>query len=272
MGASPSGAYPETQSARRSLRKTASFPVWVRNEQLGPTWEEEVETQVVSRYGAGLRCRHFVQAGSILVIVRKDDGQRANAQVKYTRYHPDGKREIGIEIIDKDDFWGLDWNGWKSPTAIVKTAVTSTVMWPEFTIASSADSEISELANNGLVLELIQHTVDAEEVAADRVDNESAEHTETSLPQDMLDEAAPIAISAVSDEEIVGVSAAPLQAETDNLDIASPLVSDETSVPISALEIPESVRVVVVSPASESNETIDTALDAANGGSATSKA
>jgi hypothetical protein len=82
----------------------------LRNEELGPVWEEETETQIVSRCGAGLRCRHLVSAESIVVVVRRDTGRRAKARVRYSRYNPDGKRELGIEFIDNDNFWGLDWN------------------------------------------------------------------------------------------------------------------------------------------------------------------
>lgn len=84
--------------------------VWLRNEERGPIWEEDTETQVVSRYGAGLRCRHFVESERILVIVRRDDGRRVNARVRYCRNNPSGKRDVGIEFIGADNFWGLDWD------------------------------------------------------------------------------------------------------------------------------------------------------------------
>src|SRR4029077_3075329 len=87
---------------RRSLRKTASIPVWLRNEKLGPVWEEETDTQDVSRNGAGLRCRHLVQPGKMLVLVRRDNGQRANARVRYSQRSPKGDRRLGIEFIDND--------------------------------------------------------------------------------------------------------------------------------------------------------------------------
>jgi hypothetical protein len=101
---------PGIQCPRRSNRKTASFPIWLRNEELGPVWEEETETQTVSRCGAGLRCHHLVSVESIVVIVRRDTGRRAKARVRYSRYNPDGERELGIEFMDNDNFWGLDWN------------------------------------------------------------------------------------------------------------------------------------------------------------------
>jgi hypothetical protein len=65
---------------------------------------------VLSRYGAGLPCRHSIEAGAMLVIVRRDGGQRANARVSYCRYDAEGRREIGIELLDCDNFWGGDWN------------------------------------------------------------------------------------------------------------------------------------------------------------------
>jgi hypothetical protein len=110
MNKPPYGVTPGIQSPRRSIRKTTSFPIWLRNEDLRPMWEEETETQIVSRCGAGLRCRHLVSAESLVVIVRQDTGRRAKARVRYSRYNPDGKRELGIEFIDNDNFWDLDWN------------------------------------------------------------------------------------------------------------------------------------------------------------------
>jgi hypothetical protein len=110
MSNSPNGVIPGIQCPRRSNRKATAIPIWLRNEELGPVWEEETETQIVSRCGAGLRCRHLASAESIVVIVRRDTGRRAKARVRYSRYNPDGKRELGIEFIDNDNFWGLDWN------------------------------------------------------------------------------------------------------------------------------------------------------------------
>src|ERR1700737_3322231 len=110
MSKAPYGVIPGIQCPRRSNRKTTSFPIWLRNEELGPVWEEETETQIVSRCGAGLRCRHLLSAESIVVIVRRDTGRRAKARVRSSRYNPDGKRELGIEFIASTNFWGLDWN------------------------------------------------------------------------------------------------------------------------------------------------------------------
>jgi hypothetical protein len=110
MSNSPNGVITAILSPRRSNRKAATIPIWLRSEGLGPIWEEETETQIVSRCGAGLCCRHLVSPESIVVIVRRDTGRRAKARVRYSRYNPDGKRELGVEFIDNDNFWGFDWN------------------------------------------------------------------------------------------------------------------------------------------------------------------
>src|SRR5450759_1357522 len=95
MNKQPYGMIPGIECPRRSNRKTTSFPIWLRNEDLGPIWEEETETQIVSRCGAGLRCRHLVSAERLVVIVRRDTGLRAKARVRYSRYNRDGRRGLG---------------------------------------------------------------------------------------------------------------------------------------------------------------------------------
>src|SRR2546422_3401909 len=89
---------------------TTLFRSWVRREGKGPTCEEETETQVLSRYGACLECRHAVEAGGILAILRRDNGQRVNGRVSYCRFNAKGHREIGIEFLNCDNFWDVDWN------------------------------------------------------------------------------------------------------------------------------------------------------------------
>jgi hypothetical protein len=83
--------------------------VWLRREGRGRAWEEETETRVLSRYGAALQCRHSIGAGDTVVIVRKDNGRRANARVSYCQYDAEGRREVGIEFLSSDNFWGVDW-------------------------------------------------------------------------------------------------------------------------------------------------------------------
>ncbi|HXN71813.1 MAG TPA: PilZ domain-containing protein [Candidatus Acidoferrales bacterium] len=90
---------------RRSPRLSSTVPVWLRREDPSRTWEEETWTVTVSKHGAGLVCRHPVEAGGKVVLCRRDKGSRAQARVVYCRYDGDGRRQIGVELLDRDDFW-----------------------------------------------------------------------------------------------------------------------------------------------------------------------
>ena len=109
-GEQPTAARPEIQRPRRSPRRAASIPVWLRREGQGRIWEEDTQTQVLSRYCACVECRHAVEAGAILAILRRDNGQRAIAEVRYCRFNAEGHREIGVEFLNCDNFWDVDWN------------------------------------------------------------------------------------------------------------------------------------------------------------------
>ena len=93
------------QRLRRSPRSAASVLVWLRREDPGQTWEEETCTSSVSLHGAGLICRHRVEPGQIVFLCRKDKGGRARARIVYSHYDAAGDRQIGLEILDRDDFW-----------------------------------------------------------------------------------------------------------------------------------------------------------------------
>jgi PilZ domain len=93
------------KSLRRSPRVPATIGVWLRREDPRRTWEEDTWTRTVSRHGAGFVCRHPVEMGGRVVITRKDKAMRAEARVVYSRLNSDGRREIGVEMIDRDNFW-----------------------------------------------------------------------------------------------------------------------------------------------------------------------
>jgi hypothetical protein len=94
-----------SKGLRRSPRLSSSVPVWLRREDPSRTWEEETWTVTVSQHGAGLICRHAVETGGKVVLCRRDKGSRAQARVVYCRYDGDGRRQIGVELLDRDDFW-----------------------------------------------------------------------------------------------------------------------------------------------------------------------
>jgi hypothetical protein len=94
-----------SQRLRRSPRASKSVLVWLRREDPGQTWEEETCTSSISRYGAGLACRHRVERGQTVFLCRKDKGGRARARIVYSHFDSAGDRQIGLELLDRDDFW-----------------------------------------------------------------------------------------------------------------------------------------------------------------------
>ncbi len=93
------------KSLRRSPRSKIAVPVWLRREDPRQTWEEDTWTSTLSRHGAGFICHHPVQAAGTVFLTRKDKGGRAEARVVYSRLDSEGRRQIGVELIDRDDFW-----------------------------------------------------------------------------------------------------------------------------------------------------------------------
>jgi hypothetical protein len=94
---------------RRSPRKAASVSVRLRCDKLGNAWEEETQTLLLSRYGASLRCRHSAKPGEAVQLVRLDTGQAVHARVAWQRLEEREGARIGIEFVDCENFWGLDW-------------------------------------------------------------------------------------------------------------------------------------------------------------------
>ena len=94
---------------RRSPRKAAAIPVRVSCEKLGGAWAEDSKTVLLSRYGASVQCSHKAKPGESLQIVRFDTGQKALARVAWQRSLENENVRIGVEFVDGDNFWGLDW-------------------------------------------------------------------------------------------------------------------------------------------------------------------
>ena len=94
---------------RRSSRKTASIAVRLCWDTLHGTWEEDAKTVCLSRYGASLQCSHPAKPGEHLQILRFDTGQKAQALVTWQCHSGDENVQMGVEFVDCDNFWGLDW-------------------------------------------------------------------------------------------------------------------------------------------------------------------
>jgi hypothetical protein len=93
------------KSLRRSRRLATAVPVWLRREDSRQIWEEDTWTSTVSRHGAGFNCRHRLEVGGTVIVTRKDKGGRAMAHVVYSRMDSEGRRHVGVELIDRVDFW-----------------------------------------------------------------------------------------------------------------------------------------------------------------------
>lgn len=94
---------------RRSPRKVAAIPVHLCCDRLGGAWEEDSKTVLLSRYGASVQCSHPAKPGECLEIVRFDTGQKAQVRVAWQRPADRDTVRIGVEFLDCDNFWGLDW-------------------------------------------------------------------------------------------------------------------------------------------------------------------
>lgn len=100
-----------TRYLRRSPRRLAAIPVQLRCEKLGRAWDEQTETRVLSRFGAMLECGHSVELGDTLLIKRLDTGEQARARVAWRKQNKSGRFEIGLELLNCENFWGFEWGG-----------------------------------------------------------------------------------------------------------------------------------------------------------------
>ena len=259
---------------RRSLRKTASIPVWLRNEKLGPVWEEETDTQDVSRNGAGLRCRHLVQPGKLLVLVRRDNGQRANARVRYSQRSPKGERRLGIEFIDNDNFWDLDWNSPEPepPLLTVNGAqleVTAEALpgpAGDFNPVQPGDTsprpasiqeaiEVVEIASvfatDDIAADNGQPPAQAEaesvKLAPSPVSDDSAAETSARGGQEVA-EVVQIGPPAITDDSAAETSAPPALEEAEDFQIAPGLILDESTADSGSPSVQQPVEVVEIAP------------------------
>ena len=94
---------------RRSPRKVASIAVRIGSDKLGGTWEEDAETVLLSRCGASVNCKHAAKPGETVQVVRSDTGQQALARIAWQRPSENNDVRIGIEFVNCENFWGLDW-------------------------------------------------------------------------------------------------------------------------------------------------------------------
>lgn len=96
--------------ARRGTRVAKRLTVTLRSLRTPDSQEELAETVVLSRHGGLLICRANFQEDEP-VFLRWPGGKRgANAQIVYRRPGgPSGLFELGFELKDQENFWGLEF-------------------------------------------------------------------------------------------------------------------------------------------------------------------
>ena len=100
---------------RRSPRRATPITIRLHSEKPARPWEEETKTWLISRCGALVTCQHPVEIDQRLRVVRMDNGHEARARVAWCQQKRRGLPEVGIEFVDCDNFWELDW-GTAEPT------------------------------------------------------------------------------------------------------------------------------------------------------------
>lgn len=98
------------RNLRRSPRKAITIQVLLSSDQPDNEWIEETKTQLVSRHGALVQCRHTALLDQTVVVERLDTGQKDKARVAWLREKSAGNYELGIEFSENENFWGIDWS------------------------------------------------------------------------------------------------------------------------------------------------------------------
>jgi len=105
---------------RRSVRKVATIPIILSSDKLGQSWEEHSVTRVISRHGAAAECSHELEIGDAILLQRMDRPTRVSARVAWRQPKAPDRLEIGLEFLQTDNFWDLDWSSedagaWQEP-------------------------------------------------------------------------------------------------------------------------------------------------------------
>lgn len=93
------------RNLRRSPRVVANIHLRVG----GGEWREETDTKLISRFGALITVHHPVAVNEMLTIVRPDRGRAVHARVAWIHKTAPQTSDVGIEFLDAENFWELDW-------------------------------------------------------------------------------------------------------------------------------------------------------------------
>jgi len=98
-----------SQYLRRSPRLAAIHPIRLRSDKLGRVWEQDTRTRVLSRYGALVEVRQAVENDDVLTLEWPERNKQARVRVAWVNPRGPNQFAIGLEFIDVDNFWELDW-------------------------------------------------------------------------------------------------------------------------------------------------------------------
>jgi PilZ domain len=95
------------QRLQRSPRSALRISVRLISEIFGNSWSEETQTVDVSGQGAQIVCKHSVEIGDALKVLRLDTAEQMEVRVVWHRRNASGIQEIGVEMIGNRNFWNL---------------------------------------------------------------------------------------------------------------------------------------------------------------------
>jgi len=94
------------KQARRPPRFDRSVSCQIRMSVLSSEAPLRVSTVNVSQRGASVETTHPFQTKQVITLQREDTGKRVSAKVVWVKKAAKGFA-VGLEILDHDDFWGL---------------------------------------------------------------------------------------------------------------------------------------------------------------------
>lgn len=98
------------KQVRRGPRAGMTIPVVLASPVDNESWEEKTETHTVSRHGASLRCARSFAQGDLVKVKRIDNGEHDTARVVWSARKDDGNFEVGLELLNEHNLWGVDWD------------------------------------------------------------------------------------------------------------------------------------------------------------------
>jgi hypothetical protein len=97
------------KQVRRGPRTGMEVAVVLAGSTAGIEWEEATKTQTVSRHGASLSCRRALAQGEVVKVTCLDTGQLSTARVVWSSRKDAGIFEVGLELLNEANLWGVDW-------------------------------------------------------------------------------------------------------------------------------------------------------------------